>query len=144
MPLPTPVPGLVIRYAYLWASDARRGPDEGAKDRPCVITHVIADEAGNQTVFVAPVTHAPPAPGDRAIEMPTGAKRRLGLDDVRSWIVTDEINRFLWPGPDIRPARDAGRPAYGILPRRLYEAMRKEMLRHVRARRLKSIPRDEN
>ena len=143
MSLPTPVPGLVIRYAYLWASEARRGRDEGVKDRPCVITHVMADEAGYQTVFVAPITHTPPAPGDRAVEIPAATRRRLGLDEARSWIVTDEINRFLWPGPDIRPAQDAGRPAYGTLPRGLYEAMRRQMLRHVRARRLRSIRRDE-
>ncbi|RWI14116.1 MAG: hypothetical protein EOQ92_29550 [Mesorhizobium sp.] len=33
MALPTPVPGLVIRYSYLWLAEHRRGQEEGVKDR---------------------------------------------------------------------------------------------------------------
>ncbi len=45
-------------------------------------------------------------------------QRRLGLDDERSWVVLSEGNRFLWPGPDLRPARPeaAATIAYGQLP----------------------------
>ena len=37
MAIPTPEPGLVISYAYLWDHEAQRGQEEGRKDRPCVI-----------------------------------------------------------------------------------------------------------
>ena len=41
------------------------------------------------------------AGSSRAIVAAT--KRRLGLDDARSWIMVTEGNRFAWPGPDLRP-----------------------------------------
>ena len=37
MNIPDPVPGLDIRYAYLWSHDAKAGHEEGIKDRPCAI-----------------------------------------------------------------------------------------------------------
>ena len=33
MPIPTPEPGLVISYAYLWDHEAQSGLEEGRKDR---------------------------------------------------------------------------------------------------------------
>lgn len=47
MPLPVPVPGLVIRYGYLWHSEHLAGREEG-KDRPCAIVAALrpADDAG--------------------------------------------------------------------------------------------------
>jgi hypothetical protein len=45
----------------------------------------------------------PPSDPCEAIENPPATKRRLGLDDERSWIVLTESNRFVWPGPDVRP-----------------------------------------
>ena len=35
--MPLPVPGLVIRYSYLWHSEHLAGREEGTKDRPCAI-----------------------------------------------------------------------------------------------------------
>jgi len=43
---------------------------------------------------------------------------RLGLDEARSWILTSEVNRFVWPGPDLRPVPGGGR-SYGPLPARM-------------------------
>jgi hypothetical protein len=40
--IPEPVPGLVIRYSYLWQSEFVSGRDEGSKDRPAS-SHVLAD-----------------------------------------------------------------------------------------------------
>ena len=61
MPLPKPVPGLVIRYSYLWHSEHLEGREEGQKDRPCaIIASIQADESGNPRVLVLPVTHSPP------------------------------------------------------------------------------------
>jgi hypothetical protein len=100
--LPTPAPGLVISYAYLWRSELRASGGEGRKDRPCAIVVATQDEEGDRLVYVAAITHTPPTDG-AGIEIPTKVKRRLGLDDARSWIVTDELNRFIWPGFDLRP-----------------------------------------
>lgn len=103
MPLPRPEPGLVISYAYLWRHEYRRGREEGAKSRPCAIVLATMIEADDVVVTVAPVTHSPPEDPALAIELSAKVKRRLGLDDTPSWIIADEVNRFTWPGPDLRP-----------------------------------------
>ncbi len=103
MPLPEPRPGLVVRYAYLWRSEAARGREDGSKDRPCVVVLAVHAQGRELVVTVAPITHSPPAAAARAVELPAATKRRLGLDGARSWIVTDDLNRFVWPGPDLRP-----------------------------------------
>jgi hypothetical protein len=36
-----PQPGQVIRYAYLWWSEARVGREDGAKDRPCGVISLV-------------------------------------------------------------------------------------------------------
>jgi hypothetical protein len=111
MSLPTPKQGLVIRYSYLWHHESMSGHEEGRKDRPCAV--IIAAKDGR--VAVAPITHTPPAADTRALEIPAQLGRQLGLDDERSWIVTDEVNVFRWPGEDIRPAaRDSWE--FGQLP----------------------------
>jgi hypothetical protein len=58
---------------------------------------------GNVDLIVLPITHSLPHSSANAVEIPPATKRRLGLDDARSWIVLDEANRFVWPRPDIRP-----------------------------------------
>jgi mRNA-degrading endonuclease toxin of MazEF toxin-antitoxin module len=121
MPLPEPKPGLVIGYAYLWRDQAAKGWEEGVKDRPCVIVLAVQEEEGGRIVTVAPITHTPPENAADGIELPIAVKQRLGLDDQRSWIMATELNRFLWPGPDLRPV-SPNRPnefAYGGLPRKL-------------------------
>lgn len=107
MPLPTPELGLVISYAYLWSSEAHEGQEEGLKDRPCAVVLSIRDDGGNTVVAVVPVTHTPPQHPEEAVEIPSAVKRRLGLDEDRSWIMVSEINRFVWPGPDLRPVSSA-------------------------------------
>ena len=76
--------------------------------------------------MVLPVTHSPPTDRTAAIEIPPPVKRRLGLDDARSWIVLTEVNRFVWPGPDLRPRAggDLSSAAYGELPGDLYRRVR--------------------
>jgi hypothetical protein len=83
---------------------------------------------------VLPVTHAPPADPALAVELPPATKRRLGLDDVRSWVMLTEANRFIWPGPDPRPATpdDAGSIAHGMLPYALFEGIRRKLLTALR------------
>jgi hypothetical protein len=68
---------------------------------------------------VLPITHTTPSNADDAIEIPPATKRRLGLDDERSWIVLTESNRFVWPGPDVRPI-DSDTGYSGPLPPALF------------------------
>ena len=139
MALPEPVPGLVIRYAYLWHDEARRGREEGAKDRPCAVVLALRREGdGGTTVVVAPITHSPPRVARAGVEIPVATKRRLGLDGAASWIVTDDVNAFAWPGPDLRPipGEEPGRFAYGLLPGTLTERMLASVRENARDRRL--------
>lgn len=145
MPFPDPVPGLVIRYSYLWAEEYGRGREEGVKDRPCAIILVSTGEEDERVVTVLPVTHAPPSDPNLAVELPPATKRRLRLDDARSWVALSEANRFLWPGPDLRPVR-RGHPesvAYGLLPYTLFEEIRRKFIAAIRARRAGIVPRSE-
>lgn len=143
MGFPAPVPGLVIRYSYLWLDEHRNGREEGVKDRPCAIVLVTDDTDDGRTVLVLPVTHTPPQNPGGAIEIPAATKLRLGLDDMRSWIVLTEANRFVWPGPDLRPAKpgNAGSVAYGQLPYAFFEQVRLGFIKAVKERRARSVPR---
>ena len=133
MAFPTPAPGLVIRYAYLWRREALAGRAEGAKDRPCVVILALKREAGWTVVTVAPTTHSPPNAPATAIEIPPATKRRLGLDGERSWIVVADLNQFIWPGPDLRPTHQGSETfAYGLLPAALYREVRDGVLNLAR------------
>ena len=123
--------------------EARQGQEEGRKDRPCVIVLSVQDVAGMTVVTVAPITHAPPERSDMAVEIPPDTKRRLGLDGARSWIIAGDLNRFVWPGVDLRPTRLAtGEYAYGMLPRSLYRRVRDHVLELARAGRASVTGRD--
>jgi hypothetical protein len=143
--LPDPVPGLVIRYSYLWAEEYGRGQEEGTKDRPGAVILVTTDVAGVRSVTVLPITHAPPSNSSLAVEIPAATKRRLGLDDERSWVLLTEANRFIWPGPDLRPISpgDMASIAYGPLPFALFEQIRQRFIAVIRARRARLVPRTE-
>jgi len=141
--LPTPEPGLVISYAYLWRSEYEQGQEEGLKDRPCAIVLTIQDDEGDTVVTVVPVTHATPDRPDEVVELPLATKQRLGLDAERSWVIVSEVNRFVWPGPDLRPVSRAApdRFDYGILPPSLFRQIRDRLLACAEAQRLKAVTR---
>ncbi len=143
MAFPQPRNGLVIRYSFLWRDDAACGQEEGDKDRPCAVVLTTKDRAGQIVVVVLPVTHTPPRDRALAVEIPADTKRRLGLDDDRSWIVVTDANRFIWPGPDLRPSRpgDAASVAYGMLPATVYEELVGKFIKAVEARLAAAVPR---
>lgn len=116
--LPRPKSGLVIGYSYLWEAEYRTGKEEGAKDRPCAVVIASRTEEGDLVVTVAPITHSPPADPLDGIEVPSAVKRGLKLDDQPSWVICAELNRFVWPGPDLRPVsrRAPGQFVHGVLP----------------------------
>jgi hypothetical protein len=130
----------VVSYAYLWCSEYERGREEGVKDRPCVVILSIEHDDGVTMVTVAPITHAAPASVETAVEIPAATKRRLGLDDARSWVVVSEGNRFAWPGPDLRPIA-ADRFDYGFLPPSLFRQVRERFAAYHAMRRTPIVPR---
>jgi hypothetical protein len=141
--LPAPKPGLVIRYAYLWESEAREGREEGTKDRPCAIVLVVLRDGDHPILRVLPVTHTSPSNPADALEIPAATKQRLGLDSERSWVVLNEANDFIWPGPDLRPVpgRDPSTVACGFMPPGFMRVLRERLERRWRERRTSAVSR---
>ena len=129
----TPIPG---------NAEHRRGREDGVKDRFCVVVLAVEEADGKQRVTVAPITHTEPASPDEAVEIPLTTKRRLGLDDARSWIVVSEVNRFAWPGPDLRPVAPETFD-YGVLPPALFRQLLQRMRGYVVGGALGVVPRSE-
>lgn len=83
--------------------------------------------SNKHVVGVCPITHTPPGDG-HGVELPARTCARLGLDDqAPCWIITTEMNQFVWPGPDIRKT-PSGRYSYGLLPASLFNQVRKQLL----------------
>ncbi len=141
-----PEPGLVLRYAHLWAREQDAGQEEGKKDRPCAVVLVVDDEKSERPqVWVLPITHTEPDASNEAIEIPAVIKNRLGLDHDRSWIMLDEWNAFRWPGPDVRRTHDGDEAsvAYGFLAPNFFNKVRNRFVKVVRARKAKPVRRTE-
>lgn len=134
-----------MRYSYLWTHEANAGAEEGRKDRPCAVVLAVARSGGATEVVVAPITSSAPARAADGVELPAGTRRRLGLQDAPCWVVLTEVNRFAWPGPDLRPAETAAGPSWshGLLPARLFERIRDGIVARARARTLRAVPRPE-
>ena len=124
--------GFIFRYSYLWSRLQSEGREEGDKDRPCLVLAIVAVEAdGSKVVRVLPITHSPPPDPSGVIEIPAAVKRRLRLNDERSWIVLSESNRFVWPGPDIRPVEtDTG--YFGAIPPALFAEVKRRFVELAR------------
>jgi len=141
MAVPTPEPGLVINYAYLWHYEHAAGQEEGLKDRPSVIVLCTEGEPSGATVVtVLPITHCKPENSNWAVEIPAAVRRHLGLDDEPSWIVVAEGNEFLWPGYDLRQRPD-GNYAFGFLPPRLFKQVQAAFIELNRATKARTTSR---
>jgi len=117
-------PGDVIQYVYLWAYEELEGHLEGRKECPCAVMIV---HAGKHIVGVCPIIHAPPRVG-HGIRVPAETCKRLGLDEqAPCWVITTEMNQFVWPGPDIRRA-PSGQHSYGLMPAKLFEQVKAQLL----------------
>src|SRR5688500_16396717 len=145
MSLPIPKPGLVIRYSFLWSNEKAKGAAESAKDRPyAIVVAVRRDPNGEIDTVVAPITHRPPEDSAASIEIPAATCKSLGLDSGRHWLRLDELNRFAWPGFDLRPIpAKPGRYDYGMLPPGLFQQLREGILARQKARTGQIISRDE-
>ena len=86
------------------------------------------------------ITYSPPADPRDDIEVAAEVKRGLKLDDQPSWVICAELNRFVWPGPDLRPVwrRAPGQFVHGTPPepfmRQIFERL--TALRDVRKPRV--------
>jgi hypothetical protein len=129
----------------LWESEAKKGREEGVKDRPCAIVLVVLREGRHPIVRVLPVTHTPPTDPNDALEIPAITKERLGLDSARSWVALTEANDFIWPGPDLRPAiaGDLDSVAYGFLPPKFMAVLRERLLALYRDKKSQATRRTE-
>jgi hypothetical protein len=130
--IPDPEVGLVIHFNYLWRREWERGRDNARYARPCAI--VVAHRRrpdGAVVVVTVPITHSPPSGGTEALELPRAVKQSLELDAARSWVVVDEVNEFVWPGYDLEP-NAKGEIAYGIIPPRLHDRIRRAVLECAR------------
>jgi len=142
--LSPPVRGDIIRYAYLWADEHRQGREEGGKDRPAlVLALTVLTENGRTEVLVLAVTHSAPRDQTDAVAIPAAVRRRLGLGEAASFIVTTEANAFLWPGPDVRPipGRDPPSITYGRVPDELLRAAARSFLANRERQRATLVPR---
>lgn len=145
MSLPIPKPGLVIRYSFLWSNEKARGATEGSKDRPCaIVVAARTAENGDIDTIVAPITHSPPEDPTVSIEIPAATCISLNLDRGRHWLRLDELNRFAWPGFDLRPIPGkAGQYEYGMLPPTLFHQLREGILARQKVRAGEIISRKE-
>jgi hypothetical protein len=121
-----PEPADVISYSYLWAREAANGQEEGAKDRPAVVILAKIVNRDQTQLLVAPITHSPPELGCGVLIPPT-VQRHLGLDEDPSWIITTELNRFIWPGPDIRIVKGGDTPHQGAIPAKLFDQVKMQI-----------------
>jgi uncharacterized protein YifN (PemK superfamily) len=140
---PEPVPGLVIRYDFLWKNELGRGRIEGVKVRPCAVVIVVRGADGKAgPVIVAPVTHAPPHSTSDAIEIPTAIKRHLGLDEQRSWIVVNEVNRVSWDDAGIEPVSRT-KWVYGALPQSFLKQVQERIDALAQTRKVSLVDREK-
>ncbi len=145
MAYPKPEPGLVIGYSYLWCSEKARGYEEGSKDRPCAIILTVEDSNGLTEVTIAPITHTEPSSPNEAVEIPQPTKQRLKLDNERSWIIVSEVNKFTWPGSDLRPVSrlQINQYEYGLLPPKLFDQIKNRLLNLVEEQRVTAVKRTD-
>ncbi len=96
-------------------------------------------------VVVAPITHSVPDDAGAAIEVPPRTRNRLGLDGDRQWVVLSELNSFLWPGPELRPAQGQGPESViiGELPAALSTLINTRLQERIRAWRVAITTRTE-
>jgi hypothetical protein len=107
--LPTPRPGLVISYSYLWAAERRAGAEEGVKTRPCAIVAAHQIIGGREVVTVVPVTHAKPSNPTDAIEIPPPSKF-ISASTIRSrGLLSSRSTTSCGRGPTCGPFREQSR-----------------------------------
>ena len=82
------------------------------------------------------------------MQVPPKLKRYLGLDDEPSWIYTDQLNIFVWPGPDLRPGEwlstrpaASGTCVISPLPTDWFEEVKEHLAESYRLRMVETVKR---
>lgn len=137
----------MISYEYLWNSQADQ-TEEGRTAYPAAVVISRDDVGPTPIAYVLGISHSEPKAGDRAIPVPLKLKRYLGLDDEPSWIYTDQMNVFGWPGPDLRPGEwlstrpaAAGTCVISPLPTDWFEEVKEHLAESYRLKKVKAIKR---
>jgi hypothetical protein len=141
VPLPSPEPGLVVRYDYLW-HDEHRARREARKDRPACLVAASDPSATPRFVVLLAITHTRPVRGTTGVELPPSVRKALGLDDAPSWIIVSEYNVDEWPNPGLQQL--PGRPgvfAHGFVPPRLFAKVKAAFLDLARVNASKRVTR---
>lgn len=135
-----PIDGTVLRYSFLWSHEHKAGLREGAKDRACVV--VMSSSDGR--ILLAPITSRPPEKST-SIDLPLEIKRHLGLDERKSWVIASNLNKFTWPGFDIRsvPGKIPATYSYGRLPAGFLLQIQTTLAGLAKKRLVATIERDE-
>jgi hypothetical protein len=139
--LPERKPGLVVRYDYLWADDAKRGRDQG-KDRPACLVAASDPQTSPRFVVLLPITHSSPLGRTVGLPIPPNAARAIGLNDEPAWVIVSEHNVDAWPNSGLQPL--PGQPgifAYGFIPPALFSQIRTRFLELARAGDASSVRR---
>ncbi len=141
--IPEPKAGMVVRYEYLWARQYEQGMTYGEKVRPCAILAVVEGK-DDTTVYVSPITHTAPFHPEESIQLAPETKRRLNLDGQTSWLMVNEVNKFTWPGEDLRriPQSQPASYTYGSLPETVLLEARQKLKDFNQRRELHLVPRD--
>ena len=126
-----PKSGHILRYVYLFREEKARGREEGVKER---FVAVVGFEEGQYRV--AAITTKGERQGS-AIALPSKVAKAAGLSPDSS-IVISELNRFTWPGYDIRPLMK--KPGY--IAGRLPPGFTNKIISEIKARGAKALNRD--
>ena len=97
---------------------------------------------GERVTLLVPITHSPPKSPEDGFALPADIRRRLGLDDLPSWIMISECNRFPWRGPDVRRTPD-GCESSGVLPVRSMRLLRQVLVDNAQRGDLAIIDRSD-
>jgi len=128
-----PHPGLIIRCDYIWGYQNLQNLSQGSKDRPCVVVGGRQTNDGSYSVFVCPITREKPPKNEPNIAIPPRIAVRCGLDSKRQWVITKETNLLHWPRTgtprEVHATRD-GRPAFGVMPDGLFQAVIEDVRAH--------------
>lgn len=141
MPLPSPEPGMVLRYDYLWSREAIQGRQQG-KDRPTCLVAASDNSINPSYVVLLPITHSPPTRATVGIEIPARVKKAIGLDDEPSWVIVSDYNIDEWPNAGLSQIPDQpGVYCYGFLPPSLFRKVKTRFADLVREKRARSVKR---
>ena len=143
MSRPSPAAGQVVRFEYLWASEAfQDGLTSGAKHRPCVVLAALPNAVGWPKVLLCGITHTKPSAPSEGVLLPKEVKKELGLDDEPSWIVTSEVNTVDWH--DMRfILAPKGSWTYGVMAAEVMEEVRQRIAARNRAGVMEFVNRAE-